>query len=86
MAYDNNMKGALFLNKKKEKGSKQPDRTGKCEIGGKTFYISGWLRQTKDGDTYLSLEFQVPQSKKEEKETPKNTGGKFDDMDDDIPF
>ena len=59
--YDNNMTGALFVNKDKEEGSKQPDRRGMCEIDGKKYDISGWLRKSsKDGSTFLSLKFQPP--------------------------
>lgn len=65
MAYDNNMTGAIFVNEKKTEGSKQPDRTGVCEIDGKKYEIAGWVQKSKEGKTFLSLRFQVPRKKEE---------------------
>lgn len=88
--YDNNMTGAIFVNKDKEEGSKQPDRRGMCEIDGKKYDISGWLRKSKTGQPFLSLKFQPPFKKQAgDNDTAPRKGAKpdhFDDMDSDIPF
>ena len=90
--YDNNMTGALFINKDKEEGSKQPDRRGMCEIDGKKYDISGWLRtSSKDGSTFLSLKFQPPfkKSRQAGDDDTAPRGRKpidFDDDSDSIPF
>lgn len=56
--YDNNMTGALFVNDKKQSDN-HPDRKGSCEIDGVEYWISGWIKKTKDGKQFLSLSFRV---------------------------
>jgi len=79
MSYDNDMSGALFQNSKKQEGSKQPDYQGICEIGGKSYEIAGWKRQSKGGKPFLSLKFQVPKKKAD-------AAKKSDDDEGDIAF
>lgn len=55
--YDNNLTGVLFINDRKET-DKHPDRKGSCEIDGVRYWISGWNRETKRGDT-ISLKFEL---------------------------
>lgn len=56
--YDNNLRGALFSNKRKTKDT-QPDYSGNCEVNGTEFYISGWKQKAQKGElagkTYISL-------------------------------
>ncbi len=69
--------GSIFNNERKE-SDKHPDRTGQgvleCPHCGKSWqtWISGWLKESKDGKKYLSLAFQ----KKEDKNAG---GGRRDD-------
>lgn len=56
MAYDNNMSGALFKNKKKEAGDKKPDYNGQCEINGEEMWVAAWLKDGPKGK-YMSLSF-----------------------------
>tara|TARA_R100000152_G_C6687392_1_gene119820 strand:- start:235 stop:492 length:258 start_codon:yes stop_codon:yes gene_type:complete len=60
MQYDNNLKGVLFVNDKKENAEdKKPNMTGSCEINGKEYWVSAWKRTgTNSGKTFLSLSFQ----------------------------
>ena len=58
MAYDNNMTGAVYKNDRQREGTKDPDRTGSCEIDGIQYWISGWLKTSKSGDKFLSLSFK----------------------------
>lgn len=53
MNYDNTNKGSLFRNQKKQKPS-HPDFTGKVNVGGVEYYLSGWNKQGKSGN-FLSL-------------------------------
>jgi hypothetical protein len=46
--------GSLWVNDRKE-SDRHPDRTGTLVVEGKSFYLSGWLKKTKDGKPYLSL-------------------------------
>ena len=60
MQYDNNLKGVLFVNDKKQNAEdKKPDMTGNCEINGKEYWVSAWKRTgNNSGKTFLSLSFQ----------------------------
>jgi hypothetical protein len=49
--------GSLFVNNRKQQDN-HPDRTGKAMIGGVMYYVNGWLKKTKDGETWLSLAFK----------------------------
>jgi len=56
--YDNNMSGIISRNERKEKET-HPDYRGSCEIENKEFWISGWVKERKDGTgSFLSLRFQ----------------------------
>lgn len=44
---------SLFVNNRKTK-QMHPDRTGKIRLNGKTYFLSGWMRETKDGSKYMS--------------------------------
>lgn len=52
--YDNTNSGTLFQNDRKEKDT-HPDRTGTLNVDGVDYWISGWLKKTKDGKPFLSL-------------------------------
>jgi uncharacterized protein (DUF736 family) len=59
MAYERkDNSGGLFKNKKKATDS-HPDFTGNGLIDGRDYWVSGWKKQTKDGDAYLSLSFRL---------------------------
>lgn len=56
---DKNNTGALFKNDRKDEGEKRPDYTGICNIGGKNYYISAWISESRrDGQKYMSLAFR----------------------------
>lgn len=46
--------GNLFTNTAKKK-PEHPDMTGKINIEGKLYYISGWSKTTRDKEKYISL-------------------------------
>jgi uncharacterized protein (DUF736 family) len=79
MAYEmNDMSGSLFRENEK-KSEKSPDYSGKIKINGKELRLAGWIKQTKSGDTYLSLAASEPRSK--------NGGGQSNSAPvNDIPF
>lgn len=55
MAYENNGKGVLFKNNRKEKDT-HPDYKGNIEFkGGVPYELSAWLKKDKNGNTYMSL-------------------------------
>ena len=49
--------GSVFQNDKKEKDT-HPDRTGQAKIGGVDYWVSGWIKQDRNGKPYLSLAFK----------------------------
>jgi hypothetical protein len=75
--------GAVFVNDRKEKDT-HPDRSGSATIDGVEYWVSGWLKKSRDGQPFLSLAFKrksdsVAQSKKP-------AGGRPQGFDDKIPF
>ena len=57
MAYEQkDNSGTLFVNDRKEKDS-QPDRTGTALIDGVEYWVSGWIKQGKNGQ-FLSIAFK----------------------------
>tara|TARA_R110000824_G_scaffold276311_1_gene464831 strand:+ start:2519 stop:2764 length:246 start_codon:yes stop_codon:yes gene_type:complete len=61
MDYDNNLRGVLFKNDKATEENNQPQYRGSCEIEGKEFSISSWIKKSKSGMTFMSLSFEVKQ-------------------------
>jgi hypothetical protein len=58
MAYEmKENSGSMFVNTKKEKDT-HPDRNGTALVGGVEYYVSGWIKETKSGDKWLSLAFK----------------------------
>jgi hypothetical protein len=81
--YDNNMRGLISKNDRKTE-DKHPDIKGQCEIDGTEYWISGWMKEKKDGSgKFYSLVFQTKTAKPESRPEPQDT---FADLKDDIPF
>jgi hypothetical protein len=51
--YDKTNTFAIFINDRKELGSKQPDRTGTINVDGVEYFMDAWLGKTQAGATYL---------------------------------
>lgn len=99
MAYEQkDMSGSIFNNTKKEKDT-HPDRTGDCTIGGRKYWISGWVKQDRNGKQYLSLAFKPKEQRSaaSEYEAERRQDARAAervaagtstsrDMDDEIPF
>ena len=87
MAYETkDNTGSLFANDRKEREN-QPDRTGKCRVGGVDYWFSGWLKQDRNGKQYLSVAFK----RMDEVSKPAQSGAAprkstADDLEDSIPF
>jgi len=66
MPYDNNMKGVLFKNDKKE-SDQHPDLKGSMEVNGVEYWLAAWANKTKEGDKYLKLSISPKDEQKAEK-------------------
>lgn len=87
MAYEpKDNSGSIFQNDRKET-DKHPDRSGQAMIGGVEYWVSGWLKKTKDGKPFLSLAFK-PKGEKPQPTTSKMQprGSMKDELDDEVPF
>lgn len=53
--YDNNNRGALFVNDRKEKDT-HPDYRGSIEADGVEYWVSAWIKEPRGGGKkYISL-------------------------------
>lgn len=79
--YDNELRGSLFRNDRKEKET-HPDYTGSCQIKGVEYYMNAWVKESKAGKKYFSFSFKA----KDAPVQSANTVAVTDDMEDDLPF
>jgi uncharacterized protein (DUF736 family) len=56
--YDNTNSGALFKNDKGD-NPKRPDYKGQLNVGGVEYWLSAWLRTSKDGKKYMGLRVEL---------------------------
>jgi len=91
MEYNNELKGVLFRNDKKQ-SDKHPDYKGSMQVAGVEYWLSAWINERKDGKgKYMSLSLQskeehrAPVSKEHVKPAdPFETSS--EEVHDDIPF
>lgn len=80
MSYDDNNRGAIWKNERKEKDT-HPDFTGSAKIDGVDYWVSAWKRKPDASAKAPALSFSV--KLKEDSRKPEPTGNDFDDS---IPF
>ena len=81
--YDNTTRGTLGKNLT-PKDDKSPQYTGKINIDGKEYWLSGWVNTNKDdGSKFFSLRVNPKEDKPKPQAKPKED---FSDIDSDIPF
>ena len=78
--YDDTNRGAFFRNKKKEKPN-HPDYRGPLNYKGQELELAGWIKTSKNGDTYMSLSVSDKEPYEE-----KPSAAPLADFDKDIPF
>jgi uncharacterized protein (DUF736 family) len=82
--YDNRNRGALFRNDDKDPNDdKARDYSGTLNIEGAEYWLSGWVRVSKNGRKYLSLSLKPKVEKKPAESERKSPAEDFDDR---IPF
>jgi hypothetical protein len=57
-----NGKGALFRNDHREPNSNQPSFRGSIVLADVEYQLSGWVREAKSGQKYLSLAARVKEA------------------------
>ena len=86
MEYDNTNRGVLFRNEKKET-EKHPDFTGSIDVGGVDHYLSGWIKESKQGKKFFSLSVKPKQeTAKQHVQKAQQQFNQEEDFSDDIPF
>ena len=65
MKYENKEgQGSLFRNEKQS--DRQPDYKGTILIGGATYVVAGWVKTSKKGIPYLSMQAALPKGQNEQ--------------------
>ena len=83
MAYDNELRGTLGRNTRKD-AENHPDYKGKIQILGRKYWLSGWI---KDGPTGKFLSLAATDAEKQYKAgTPAPPQYTAEEIEDDIPF
>ena len=79
--YDNELRGVLFKNDRKERDN-HPDYKGSCEVDGVEYWLSAWIKEGKKGK-FQSLSFKRKDEQRGPKKEPQKATA-FDDLD--TPF
>ena len=80
MEYDNNNRGSLFKNDRKD-DAKFPDYKGSVNVEGVEYWLSAWIKLSKDGQKFMSLSIK---NKNADASLNKPKKASFDDLD--LPF
>jgi len=82
MEYDNTNRGSLFKNDRKD-DAKFPDYKGSINVDGTDYWLSAWIKVSKDGNKFMSL--SVKNKNADASLQPKKKV-KQEEFDDSMPF
>jgi uncharacterized protein (DUF736 family) len=82
MEYDNTNRGSLFKNDRKD-DAKFPDYKGSINVDGTDYWLSAWIKVSKDGAKFMSL--SVKNKNADASLQPKKKV-KQEEFEDDVPF
>lgn len=82
MEYDNSNRGSLFKNDRKD-DAKFPDYKGSINVDGTDYWLSAWIKVSKDGAKFMSL--SVKNKNADASLQPKKKI-KQEEFEDDAPF
>ena len=80
--------GTLGKNTRREKET-HPTHAGQCQIDGKRYWISAWVKDGRDGNRFFSLAFKPMEQRGGANPPPANRAAPSPapaDFDDDVPF
>jgi hypothetical protein len=83
--YDNNNRGSIWRNEKKETDT-HPDFTGSLNVDGVEYWVSAWKRKPDASAKAPALSFTVKAKDAPQRQAPPEPKGDFDDFESDIPF
>lgn len=78
--YDNS--GMLFRNNEKS-GERDRDYKGEATIGGAAYWVSGWIKEAKNGSKFLTFSFKAQDAPKD---AANNKQASKPDFNDEVPF
>jgi hypothetical protein len=81
MEYDNTNRGIISKNQNKT-SDKHPDHSGSLNVDGVDYWLSGWIKEGKNGK-FLSLSVKPKDQQKKAKPKKEEDLGDFDQ---DVPF
>lgn len=92
MNRDNTNTGVLFKNDK-QGNDRRPDYKGKINVNGTEFWLSAWIKSSRDGNKYMSLSVQDKRGSDDRRPERSIASGNGDKaaqqmpyFDDEIPF
>lgn len=81
--------GILGKNTRREKDT-HPTHSGQCTIDGKAYWISGWVKDGRDGSRFFSLAFKPKMAREyaggSANPPPQTAKPPREEFDDEIPF
>ena len=84
--FDNSNRGVLFKNEKKTQEN-HPAYTGNINIEGTDYWLSGWIKEGKNGGKFFSLSVRPKQeAPRQSSEPTRKAKSAAADFDDDVPF
>jgi len=83
MEYDNTNRGSLFKNDRKD-DAKFPDYKGSINVDGTDYWLSAWIKVSKDGNKFMSLSVKNKNADASLQPKKKVKQEEFDDSD--MPF
>lgn len=83
MEYDNTNRGSLFKNDRKD-DAKFPDYKGSINVDGTDYWLSAWIKISKDGNKFMSLSIKNKNADASLQPKKKVKQEEFDDSD--LPF
>ena len=80
MEYDNTNRGSLFKNDRKD-DAKFPDYKGSINVDGTEYWLSAWIKVSKDGNKFMSLSIKNKNADASLQPKKKVKQEEFDDSD-----